>query len=213
MGVIATVLFALAVSTDGFMVGLAYGTRKINIPAMSLSIIALASALAVAISMLAGKVLAYIIPEAWNIIIGASILIIIGFYFLLGASKDKIGSLPTDEDGQLISFKVRPLGIMVQILKEPVTADFDGSGVISMKEAFILGLALALDALGAGFALAMSGASILFTTLTVGVLKFILVNSGLFLGKFLTNTKFKTVLPFFPGLIFITLGLLEIYKR
>lgn len=213
MGVLAPLLFALAVSIDGFMVGLAYGTRRIHIPIISLAIISIASALAVAISMLCGKGLTYLIPESWNSLIGAIILIIIGIYFLLGAGKDKIESLPANEEGSLITFSIRPLGIIVQILKEPAKADFDGSGVISTREAFFLGLALALDALGAGIALAMSGFNILLTTLAVGLLKFILVNSGLYLGKFVVNTKFKIVSALLPGLIFIILGLIEYIKR
>lgn len=209
MEVIGPLLFALAVSADGFMAGIAYGAKKIHIPILSLVVVALASTLAVTISMICGKGLTTFIPETWSSSIGSLILIAIGIYFLLGACKEKINSLDMDEEEPLISFNIRSLGIIVQILKEPSSADFDSSGEISAKEAFFLGLALALDALGAGIGAAMAGFNILFTALAVGMLKFILVNSGLFLGTIISNSRLKTVSTVIPGIILITIGLLE----
>ncbi|HZJ84548.1 MAG TPA: sporulation membrane protein YtaF [Syntrophomonadaceae bacterium] len=209
MGFLTPLLFALAVSADGFMVGLAYGIKRIHIPLLSLIVISLASALAVTVSMICGKGLGLILPPGWTSAIGSTIFIIIGIYFLLRAGKEKIDSLQLNETGSLISLNIRPLGIIVHILKEPSSADLDSSGIISTKEAFFLGFALALDALGAGVALAMSGFNIIFTALAVGALKFILVNSGLTLGGVMTNSKFKLVSALLPGLIFITIGILE----
>ena len=47
MNYLTIALFALAVSADGFAVGIAYGIAKIRIPVFSLLVISLASALAV----------------------------------------------------------------------------------------------------------------------------------------------------------------------
>ncbi|NLB88892.1 MAG: sporulation membrane protein YtaF [Syntrophomonadaceae bacterium] len=209
MEIISPLLFALAVSSDGFMAGIAYGAKRIHIPVFSSAVVALASALAVTFSMICGKGLAAVIPEVWATRIGAFILIAIGIYFLLGACRDKIISLQVDEEKPLISFNIRSLGIIVQILREPSSADMDCSGEISTKEAFFLGLALALDALGAGIGVAMAGLNILLTAIAVGMLKFILVNSGLYLGAIIINPKLKITSQLIPGLILITIGLLE----
>ena len=72
-----------------------------------------------------------------------------------------------------------------------------------------MGLALAVDAMGAGVGIAMAGYNILFTALTVGVLKFILVSSGIELGKYIHNEAIRSVASFIPGFIFITIGVLE----
>ena len=56
MELISSILFGLAVSADGFAAGMAYGVKKIKIPIFSLLVIALASALAVSISMFCGRV-------------------------------------------------------------------------------------------------------------------------------------------------------------
>lgn len=209
MEIISPLLFALAVSSDGFMAGIAYGAKRIHIPIFSSAVVALASAFAVTLSMICGKGLAAIIPEFWAARIGALILIAIGVYFLLGACREKINSLQVNGEEPLISFNIRSLGIIVQILREPSSADLDCSGEISTKEAFFLGLALALDALGAGIGVAMAGLSIVITALAVGMFKFILVNSGLYLGSIIVNPKMKTASQLIPGLILITIGLLE----
>lgn len=208
MELFAVPLFALAVSADGLIAGLAYGVKKIRIPLGSLLLIALSSALAVTISMYCGQGLAAVIPSDWARKIGAMLLMIIGGYFLLGALRDHIGSL--GGDGELLSFNVKPLGVIVQILKEPASADMDLSGEISLKEAIFLGLALAMDALGAGAGMAMAGFNILFTALCVGMLKFILIYSGMYLGEICPGNRLKSVSTLLSGCIFIIIGVLEI---
>ena len=64
MEFIVMVMFAVAISADGFMVGLSYGLNKIRIPLTSLLVIALASCIAVTTSMLVGQgLLIYLQPR------------------------------------------------------------------------------------------------------------------------------------------------------
>lgn len=202
-------LFALAVSADGFMVGIAYGIKKIKIPFLSLILIACASALAVTFSMICGKGLAAFLNPSWASHLGAAMLIIIGLYFLLQALKEKINQIEASNSA-IITLNLEFLGIIVQILKKPSSADMDCSGEINLKEAFFLGLALAVDALGAGIGAAMTGLNILFTALSVGVLKFILVNSGIYLGEAVKSKYIEGISSLLPGIILITIGIIEI---
>jgi putative sporulation protein YtaF len=210
MDYLTIALFALAVSADGFAVGMAYGIGKIRIPVFSLLIISLASALAVSVSMLCGKGLAELLSPQMSSYVGATIILAMGIYFLLTAGKDKINSLENSQEKPLLAFSIKPLGIIVQILKQPSRADFDCSGEISSSEAFFLGLALAMDALGAGIGIAMTGSNILYTAVCVGVLKFVLVNSGIFLGSKINARELKAATALVPGLIFITIGIIEL---
>ena len=51
----------------------------------------------------------------------------------------------------------------MQIMKDPICSDLDGSQSIDMKEAVFLGLALSSDAIGSGIGFSMLGAnSLLF---------------------------------------------------
>lgn len=210
MDYLTIALFALAVSADGFAVGMAYGIGKIRIPFFSLLVISLASALAVSLSMLCGKGLAELLSPQMSSYVGAIIILGLGIYFLLTAGKEKINSLENSQEEPLLAFSIKPLGIIVQILKQPSRADFDCSGEISTGEAFFLGLALAMDALGAGIGIAMTGSNIFYTALCVGMLKFILVNSGIFLGSKINATELKAVTALVPGLVFVAIGIMEI---
>ncbi|MEN6325722.1 MAG: sporulation membrane protein YtaF [Syntrophomonas sp.] len=203
-------LFALAVSADGFLVGVAYGVKKIRIPLGSLAVIAMASAVAVSVSMVCGKALATVFSGSTASHIGAVLLIVIGIYYLFGACRETIENLDNDGEEPLLSFNIKSMGIIIQILKEPSTADFDSSGDISLREAFFLGIALAMDALGAGVGIAMAGFSILLTAISVGMLKFILVNSGFFLGSRLNGKRLQNVSALIPALIFIAIGIFEL---
>jgi len=206
---LAILLFALAVSGDGFMVGIAYGIKKIRIPILSLLVIAMASTLAVTASMILGKGISCFITPQWTSSIGAGIIILIGLYFLLQAARHKIFSLEHDVEDPLLSLNINSLGIIIQILKKPSTADFDSSGEISVKEAFFLGLALAMDALGAGVGLAMTGMNILLTAISVGMLKFTLVSCGLTVGSKFQNERWQGVNALLTGLILLAIGIIE----
>jgi putative sporulation protein YtaF len=205
--ILAILLFAIAVSADGFMVGIAYGVKKIRIPTSSLIVISFASALAVTVSMVCGKVLASFFPSSFAKMIGAAMLIIIGIYFLLQYGRQKISGIACAEEEPLWSLNVRSLGIIIHILKYPSTADFDSSGEISAREAFFLGTALAMDAFGAGIGMALAGFNILFTALGVGVLKFILVNAGLLVGRMVGNERTQGVSALISGCILMAVGI------
>lgn len=209
MEVLAIIFFALAVSADGFIAGLAYGIKKIRIPFLSLIVIASASALAVSCSMLLGQGIAAILPHETAKRLGAILLILMGTFFLIKALCDRLDNLPASEDEPLVTLNLKSLGIVIKILKEPAAADLDASGEISQKEAFFLGLALAVDAMGAGIGIAMAGYNILFTALSVGVLKFILVNGGIGLGKRMRNEGIRSIASFVPGLVFLLIGIME----
>ncbi len=209
MEFLAIILFSLAVSGDGLMVGVAYGIRNIKIPVISLLVIALSSALAVSVSMVLGKALSLLISPHQATTIGSIMILIIGIYFLLQAGRQKIMNLQQSEQDPLLTLNVKCLGIIIQILKKPVSADFDSSGEISPREAFFLGLALAMDALGAGAGLALAGMNIFFTAISVGMVKFILVNAGIRVGQRMQNERWQSLAPFLTGLIFIAVAMIE----
>lgn len=209
MQILAVIFFALAVSADGFIAGLAYGINRIRIALIPLLVIAAASALAVSCSMLLGRGIAAILPPGSGGKIGALMLIAMGFIFLFKALRELLNNLSADANQPLVTLNLKSMGIVINILKEPAAADMDASGEISRKEAFFLGLALALDAMGAGIGIAMAGYNILFTALTVGVLKFILVSSGIIIGKHMKNEAIRGIVSFIPGFIFLIIGITE----
>ncbi len=201
------VLFALAVSVDGFGVGLSYGLRDIKISIFPLLVICITSALAITISMYFGAKAATFFTPAAASKLGALILISVGLWIIIEAwSKWKKIKGTQVQRKCLMRFKIPGFGIVIQILKEPEEADFDKSGNINSKEALFLGFALAMDALGAGFGAAVAGYQTFLVPIFVGIFKFVLVASGLWMGRKSIFNSLGFAGSILPGFILIMLG-------
>ena len=214
MELLSYILFALALNIDSFVAGLAYGARQIKVPLLSLLIISLISMAAISISMAGGKVLLVLIPEAMAHRLGGLLLMFVGFWVLLQtrrANRTEKDRSRENSVARLFKIQIRPLGLVIQILKEPVRADQDSSGTISPQEAVLLGTALAMDSFAAGFAVSMLGFSAGFTVLVVGLGHFLLTYLGILLGRAIMLRGMGQQICVLPGCILILLGLYKIY--
>ncbi|WP_418792095.1 sporulation membrane protein YtaF [Phosphitispora sp. TUW77] len=221
MELLSIIALAIALSLDGFGVGISYGMRKIRIPVLSLVVISLTSSTAIGLTMLSGHFVSqYISTEAAEII-GASILILMGLWILLqtwskkepnNRSEDNCVGEHKPQSRTILDFKIRPFGLVIKIMREPTFADFDKSGFISISEALLLGLALAMDAIGAGFGAAMTGFTPLLTPLIVGIVKFLMVSLGVFLGRRYPIGWLGNRGAVLPGWVLILLGVARVIK-
>lgn len=202
----------IAVSLDGFGVGVTYGMRKIRIPFKALLVIMLCSGIIVLISMMIGHLLRTIISPTVASMIGSTILIFIGIFVLFSIVRpgqrknyEQIlnSKMEVDETAnQLQHFK--------SVLKDPFQADKDKSGTISVSEAFILGTALALDAFGAGLGAAMLGYSPFITAVLIATMSGLFVFSGIKIGFLLSQNRVIARLTFMPPLLLIGIGLFNL---
>ncbi len=152
MQMVSILLLALAVSLDSFSVGFTYGLRKMKIPFKAILVIACCSGAVMFISMLIGSFLTKFFPVYVTEKLGGLILVGIGawvLYQFFKPAKDKEYLL---HEKTLLNLEVRSLGIVIHILRKPMSADIDKSGVINGIEAVLLGFALSIDAFGAGIA-------------------------------------------------------------
>lgn len=213
--------FAIALSLDGLGVGVAYGMRKIKIPVLSLVVISITSSTAIGLSMLFGHMVSNYVSAKTAEIIGAAILIAVGVWILVqtrrehrdrqAAERAKVPAGAPEQE-PLLYLKIKALGLVIQILREPAVADIDKSGYISIREAVFLGLALAMDALGAGFGAAMTGFRPLLTPIVVGLVKFGLVNLGLYTGRRYAVNWLGDRAAILPGWVLILLGVTKVIK-
>jgi putative sporulation protein YtaF len=214
MEILTLVLFALALNLDAFGAGTAYGLRNIKLPFTSVLIISGMSMAAITVSMLAGHTLSGYIPETVAHRVGGILLMAVGLWVLVQSLQShRNGTVSEHESryGTVMEIHIRSLGLIIQVLREPSRADLDKSGEISAREALLLGLALSMDALAAGFAVSMLGFSVLTTAVIVGAGHLILTYAGLILGKGAAATAIGRQLSAIPGCILITLGILKIY--
>jgi putative sporulation protein YtaF len=204
------VLLALAVSLDSFGAGLTYGLKSIKIPFRSISIIAICSAVTFLTSMLLGTVLEQFVSPKTGEVLGGVILLGIGFYSLWQVFLPEKDSIEK-ETKDLVKFEIQSLGIVIHILKKPVIADIDKSGSITGWEAVLLGIALSLDAFGAGIGAALIDLSPAITASTIAVMSALFLWGGMILGLFFYHKgPWVKRISILPGLLLIVMGLLRI---
>lgn len=232
-------ILALAVSLDGFGVGVMYGLRKIRIPLVSIAIISVCSGLVIFASMQIGAFAAKFLSPAVAKSTGAVILIGIGVWAIVqmwrqradNGSPDIADAGPdgtatgqgaaesdawTDRDAPtggirtVLRIEMKRLGLVIEILRTPSLADVDRSGYISSSEAVLLGAALSLDAFGAGIGAAFIGFAPLITAAVIAVSSGMFIASGLRVGLTYADTRWLQRLAVLPGCILIAMGIMKL---
>lgn len=213
-------LMAVALSLDGFGVGLAYGLRRIRIPFNSLIAIAMCTVLAMGISMLFGGWVTLWLKLIPAQLLGASILLSLGI-FQLGKAiwnrKEEVFPQAVPAMAQVhtnsvlepvFRFQLRFFGLVIQVLKTPAIADVDGSGVISLRESFLLGCALSVDAFASGIGAAMAGMTLSIIGI-VAITQIVMLRMGQEMaGKIPDNWTNRA--EYLPGVVLILVGLCKL---
>lgn len=203
------IVLAMALSLDSFGVGLTYGMRKIKIPWHSLVFIGLCSGISILIAMSVGTTLAQLISVSAAEMLGAFILIGIGAWAVFESYRPQKEHVQKQQKQEL-DFTIKMFGFVIHILRDPEKADMDSSGTVTGREALLLGLALSLDAFGAGIAAALMGFSPLGLALSVAFLSVMFVLLGMVGGHRLAHVKWVKRLSFLPGILLILIGLLKL---
>ncbi|MFC3768437.1 MntP/YtaF family protein [Paenibacillus sp. GCM10012303] len=239
---------ALAVSLDGFGVGVMYGLRKIRIPLLSIAIISVCSGFVIFASMQIGAFAARYLPPAFAKAMGAVILIGIGIWAIIqmwrqrqdsgqdsltpatvdpqtvrmGAgtpavslqaeAKQTQAQAQADEGGirTVLRIEMKRMGLVIEILRTPSLADVDRSGYISSSEAVLLGVALSLDAFGAGIGAAFIGFAPVLTAAVIAVASGLFITLGLRVGLTFADTRWLQRLAVLPGCILIAMGIMKL---
>lgn len=194
----------IAVSIDGFGVGMTYGMRKVQVPLLALIIIMCCSGIVVLASMTLGTVLRSFISPDIASMLGGFILIALGLFSLFNSLRpdEKTNRKNGEAKHRLDDFK--------EVLITPDKADLDQSGVISTSEALLLGMALALDAFGAGFGASMLGYSPLLTAVSVACMSGLFLLCGIKIGVLLSKNKLLKRLTLLPPFLLIGLGIFNL---
>ena len=213
MEVYSLLLLALAVSMDSFSVGLTYGFRKLKIPFYSILIIACCSAIGLYVAAIFGKYISHILSPSVSETIGGSILIILGLWALYQfirspEEKSEKQSYPsTPKKPTVLKFEIKSVGIVIHILKKPISADLDKSGTITGWEAVLLGMALSLDAMGAGISASMLNIPAVLLSVAVGVMSACFAYCGIAFGSSIGRYKWARHFSLLPAILLIMIGL------
>lgn len=205
--ILSLFLLAFAVSLDSFGVGLTYGLRKMVLPFKSLLFIAFFSATSILLAMIIGNWIQDFLSARIAKTIGGIILVLIGSWALFQTYRPAKRDEKTKEDHVILNFEIKMFGIVIKILRKPMVADFDNSGTITGREAIFLGIALSLDAFGAGIGAALIGFSPILMAVSVALMSAVCVTLGMKSGYFFSDSKFINKFSFMPGLLLILIGL------
>lgn len=200
-------LLAFAVSLDSFSVGLTYGLRNMFIPLKSIVIISLCSAASLICSMMLGKGIARFFSPELTEKLGGFILVFLGAWVLYQFFRPDEAVSAQKEEKMLWKLEIKSFGVVIHILKKPTAADFDQSGSITGIEALMLGLALSLDAFGAGFGAALLGYSPVYLGMVVVLMSSSFLLMGIRCGKVLSHFEWMRAFSFIPGVVLIMIGI------
>jgi len=204
----------IAVSLDGFGVGITYGMRKIRISFAALLVIMFCSGVIVITSMIIGNVLRLFISPVITSMLGSIILIGLGLFVLFSITR----SAKNEHQNKLVNSNqaeneksVSTFSHFKSVINHPHRADKDKSGSISVGEALILGTALAMDAFGAGLGAAMLGYSLVLTSILIATMSGFFVFSGIKIGFLLSKNKTLVKLTYFPPILLICIGVYNLF--
>lgn len=203
-----TLLLVFVLSLDAFVASVAYGTNRIKIPFLSISIISTICSGLLAVSLFLGSIVRNIIPGKIAISISFVILLLLGVYYLFeGLIKTYLKKNPSSN--KRIKLRLLNLHLILDIYLDETKADFDDSKNLNSKEALYLAVALSIDSLAVGFANSLGDIDYIFTILLSFLAGIISVVSGLFIGRRLVNT-IKVDLSWLSGVILIALAILKL---
>lgn len=196
---IICILAVIAINIDSLLIGVAYGIAKIHMSFASKAGISLATGIVLSITVLFGSYFANIFHNIWTQWLAAILLLIFGSILLICSYSS--------ED---------------QILNNPEKADSNSDKIISFKEALLLGIALSVDSLGAGFSLGLMEDGNFLIPAAVFVVNILFLTVGECLGKMIQQTDLKSLTKikmrmdkaaaYIPGVLLIILGFWKILE-
>jgi putative sporulation protein YtaF len=210
--IFSVLLLAISLSLDALGVGVVYGLRRIKIPLVPKLVICFFSLFYSGMALLAGRSLSFLLTPLLAKGIGVIILISIGSWIIIQAFlKKEIQNLKNEKQitkkTTLIKIVIKSLGITIQIIRNPSECDIDRSGSIDLKEALMLGLALSVDAIGAGIGSGLAGLHSMLIPVIIGLFQMLFLYAGTFFGeKFVLLEKINhKIVSLLPGILLIFL--------
>lgn len=127
----------------------------------------------------------------------------------LSAGADS-ARLDAAEPKRVYSLELRRIGVVIQILRTPSSADLDASGSISPLEAVVLGAALSLDAFGAGLGAALLGFHPGATSLLIALFSGSFLVLGMKTGFRFAGSVWMKNAAALPALLLIIMGIMKL---
>ena len=123
---LSAVIFSMSSNLDNFVIGIAFGIKKIKIGFLPNLLIALITVAGTVASMYAGKIAASFLPRGLTDLLGASIIILLGLYFVLQSFSNLL-----NRKKRIRSIALKDADSMIDYAQD---SDKDVSGSIDIRE-------------------------------------------------------------------------------
>lgn len=194
MQFLSLLLFVISSNLDGFVIGISYGIKQIQIPLRSNILIGVVTACGTLLSMLLGRQITPLIPDWATAAFGSGVLLLMGLFCIIGFVKKQLQFQKETEWPQ----------------KNPEKFDKNCSKEIELLEAVALGAALSLNNIGLGIGGSITGLPVLSTSIG----SFCCSLLFLFLGNRIGNGWISKLIGKYAepisGVIILLLGLWEL---
>lgn len=209
MEFIGLLLLSLSLSVDAFTIGASCAFGGIKTSWQARIMICLISVLIMGVSVVSGEWLARLINENVSKLIGCGMLSLFGIYIIFGS----FGKTKKRREKKNVTFVLKPLGITVNIIRNPTSCDIDQSNSIDMLEACYIGAALSIDSVGAGISMGISGVNALSAAGLSGLCQLIFLCAGLGLGGRLKNIRHipQRLFTAVSGVIVILVSVIKVF--
>ncbi len=206
------VVLAIVMSLDNLIIGIAYGTRNVKIPLGSNLLISIITGGATVLSAFGGSFLANIIHYQWAKYVGCTVTILIGMWFVIQevVNTTRNASQKVGAQAQTGKSFVTTLN---SIISDPFRADEDLSGHISLREALVLGTAMAINNIPVGTSAGISGLGPGLVAVSAVICSVVAIWLGISIGKFACDrSRFGKYASLSAGLLLISVGIMEFFN-
>ncbi|HEY3366154.1 MAG TPA: sporulation membrane protein YtaF [Symbiobacteriaceae bacterium] len=191
-------LIGIAANLDNLGVGVAYGIRRIKIPALPNLVVAAIAFLFTYVSVVAGAYTGRFISDTAARAIGAVLLIGVGVWVVLAQWRGP-KERPASKGDQ-------PNWVLA-ILQEPERVDADNSGSISLSESLVLGAALSINCFTNGFSAGLWKLGALPTSICTAAFSYLTLWGGAVIGARYAAEWLGSKATVVAGCLLILLGL------
>ncbi len=201
-------LIVVAVCIDIFIMSVTYGIEKIKIPMFSCFIVSFTGTFFLALSILFSKFLGSFIPPWLCTVISVICLYILG---IIGLFQNGFKShLRKNHGKKEVTFTAFNMSFFINIILDESVADIDNSKVLSIREAFMLGIVLSIDSISTGCSVGMTLDHVWLTILSCLIVGFFSVILGGFVGKKFAKQKAPKI-TWLSGLLLIILATAKLF--
>lgn len=209
------ILLAFCVSIDSFGIGITYGIKNTKISLLAKCILFLFAIIIANLSMFFGQILTALLPNIIVNFLGSAILIFMGIWVIHQCfhNSSAMQEFHLDTSEKVYTFFIKCLGITIQIIKNPISSDFDGSHKIDWKEAIFLGIALSLDLFCVGIGSSIIGVNSIIFPILVATFQLCFLSLGGYLGKRLSSISKipETTWSIISGILLIGIGISKLF--